>query len=198
MWVTKKLRVLFMLACMFVFLPSFQNGNEVEVQADSSMTIQLKFDNPRILFDDYRDFQAWSELMRSGAEVDSALIEALTDWGMTLEQYIVSQERRYESAMDYLTRKTGLSIDRIESLYESKRKTDIWFISFAFVLLLIAFYSALGRTYKNSIGGWRRQVAIFTMYIISFSIGATLLYYLLLRTVNSDYHYLNQMLNLSG
>ena len=193
----KKLRILFMLALMFIFLPSFQNsGYQVEMPADSSMTIQVEFGNPRILIDDYRNFQAWSELVRSGAKVDSALIETFTEMGMTLTQYIDAQERRYESAMDYLTRRTGLSIETIEATYEKKRKTDISLIVFAGVLLLIAWYSAFGKTNKNRIGGWRRQVAIFVVYTISFGIGAILLYYLLLFTVNSNYQYMNQMLNL--
>jgi hypothetical protein len=188
-----------MLTCMFLFLPSFQNsGPQVEVPADSSMTIQLKFDNPRILIDDYRNFQAWAELVRSGVEVNSALTEALSDLGMTIDQYIVFQERRYESAMDYLTRRTDLSVDTIEKLYDKKRKTDISLIIFAFVLLLIAWYSAFGGTNKNLVGGWKRQMAIFTSYSISFGIGSLLLYYLLLFTVNSGYQHMNQMLNLSG
>lgn len=193
----KKLRILFMLACMFIFSSSFtSNKPQDKVYTDSSMIIQLQFENPRILIDDYRDFQAWAELVRSGAEVDSALIEALTNWGMTLEQYLVSQERRYESAMDYLTRRTGLSINTIETTYEKKRKTDISLIVFAGVLLLIAWYSAFGKTNKNQIGGWRRQVAIFMSFTLAFAIGTGLLYYLLLFTVNSDYLYMNQMLNL--
>jgi hypothetical protein len=184
---------------MFVFLSSFTNGEpQNEMRVDSSMTIQLEFENPRILIDDYRNFQVWAELMRSGAKVDSALIEALTAIGITLEQYIVSQERRYESAMDYLTRRTDLSIETIETTYENKRKSDIFLISFAFVLLLIAWYSAFGKTNKNRIGGWARQVGIFTVYIMAFGIATTLLYYLLLFTINSDYQYMNQMLNLSG
>ena len=195
----KHLRILLMLLCMFLFLPSFTNGDpEPVTSADSSMTIQVEFANPRILIDDYRSFQAWSELVRSGAEVDSALIESFTKMGMTLDQYIVSQERRYESAMDYLTRRTGLSIDTIETSYEKKRKTDIMLIIFAFVLLLISFYSAFAKTTKNRIGGWRRQVAVFAVYTTAFGLGMVLLYYLLLFTVNSDYQYLNQMLNLSG
>lgn len=188
-----------MLFCIFLFLPSFTNGDtEPVTSADSSMIIQIEFENPRILIDDYRNFQAWSELVRSGAEVDSALIETFTAMGMTLIQYIEAQERRYESAMDYLTRRTGISIDTIETSYEKKRKTDIMLIIFAFVLLLISFYSAFARTTKNRIGGWRRQVAVFTVYIISFGLGMALLYHLLLYTINSDYQYLNQMLNLSG
>ena len=187
-----------MLAFMFVFLSSFQNnGQQVEVPADSSMTIQFEFDNPRILIDDYRNFQAWAELVRSGAEVDSALIEAITAWGMTLEQYIVSQERRYESAMDYLTRRTGLSIDKIETAYETKRRTDIELIIFSSILLVISFFTAFRGSKINKKYGWTRQVAIFMVYVVSFGIGILLLYHLLLRTVNSDYyHYLNQMLNL--
>ena len=195
----RKLRILLMLFCIFLFLPSFTNGDtEPVTSADSSMIIQIEFENPRILIDDYRNFQAWSELVRSGAEVDSALIETFTAMGMTLIQYIEAQERRYESAMDYLTRRTGISIDTIETSYEKKRKTDIMLIIFAFVLLLISFYSAFARTTKNRIGGWRRQVAVFTVYIISFGLGMALLYHLLLYTINSDYQYLNQMLNLSG
>ncbi len=186
-----------MLACMFLFLPSFTNNDsQTVVRTDSSMIIQLEFDNPRILIDDYRNFQAWAELVRSGAKVDSALIETVTTMGMTLIQYIEAQERRYESAMDYLTRRTDLSIETIETTYEKKRKTDISLIVFAGVLLLIAWYSAFGKTNKNRIGGWRRQVGIFMAYTIAFGIATTLLYYLLLFTVNSDYQYMNQMLNL--
>ena len=194
----KKLRILLMLALMFVFLPSFQNSEyQVEVPTDTSMTIQLEFDNPRILIDDYRNFQAWAELMRSGAEVDSALIETFTAMGMTLIQYIEAQERRYESAMDYLTRRTGLSIDTIETIYEKKRKTDISLVGFAFILLLIAWYSAFGKTNKNRQGGWRRQVGIFAAYIVAFGIFTALLHYLLLFTVNSEYLLnMNQLLNL--
>ena len=193
----KKLRILFMTAFMFVFLSSFTNGEpKIEPQSDSSMTIQVEFQNPRILIDDYRDFQTWSELVRSGAEVDSALTETLTVMGMTLTQYIASQERRYESAMDYLTRRTGLSIDTIEKTYKKERLTHLYLTILAFVLFIITFYSAFGDSLKNKIGGWKRQIAIFGVYLITSGIVIALIYYLLLFTVNSDLQYINQMLNL--
>lgn len=189
-----------MLACMFLFLPSFTNSDpQTIVRADSSMTVQLEFANPRILIDDYRNFQAWAELVRSGAEVDSTIIETFTTMGMTLVQYIESQERRYESAMDYLTRRTGLSIDTIDTAYEKKRKSDIGIILISFILLLTSFYTAFNRkTGKNPRNNWRRQVAIFVVYNILYGVGIVLLYHLLLFTANSEYHYINQMLNLSG
>jgi len=196
----KKLRILLTLACMFLFLPSFTNGDpKTEIRSDSSVIIQVEFDNPRILIDDYRDFKTWSELVRSGAEVDSALIETLTEMGVTLSQWIVSQERRYESAMDYLTRMTGLSITTIENAYEKKRRTDIELLVFSFILLIISFYTAFNYKAKKKMNNtWNRQVAIFMVYNILFGLGILLLYHLLLFTINSDYHYINQMLNLSG
>ena len=196
----KKLRVLLTLSFLFLFLVGFTNGDPPQPEAveDSSITVQVEFESPRILIDDYRSFQAYAEHMRAQGEKDSAMIKAFENIGQSFDQYLNSLERRYESSMDYLSYKTGKSIDEIYTAYDRKRKSDIVLVYLSIALFLIAFVTAFNRSIKNQRLGWRRQIAVFIVWTALFSGLIALLYQLLLFTLNKDYYYIEQMLNLSG
>lgn len=200
----KRLRKLLILLFAFFTLSSFTNGNPSTVnQKVDSIYMQFMFENPRILIDDYRDFQAWTNQMRKSTEFDSALIKVLKDAGMSFDQYVESQERRYESAMDYLTRRTNYSMEAIEIMCERKTKSDLVLVVLSAFLLLSAAIIAFRDTSHKSkrlkrSNSWPRQIAIFVVLLIIFLGLVSALYYLLLFTMNSDYHHMLQLLNLSG
>lgn len=196
----KRFRIL-ILSFLFMFLVSFTNGitQEPTYAKDSTVIHQVQFENPRILIDDYRSFQAWREYVESDMEVDSAMRAAFERIGQSFDQYVAFQERRYESAMDYMTRRTGYSLDEIEAAYARKRRIDIFFIIGAVGSFLIAMVTAFSdsKKYKRRNTPQRQFMQLFVNLLLSAAL-LTATYYLLLFTVNYEYHHINQLLNLSG
>jgi len=182
---------------MFGFLSSFTKSEIItDTSGQTSTNVYVEFENPRILIDDYRTYKALADMMRSNTEFDSAVIENMANANTNWQKYIESQERRYESSMDYLTRKTGKTIDEIYKAYEKRRKTRISIAIFGILSVIFAFFTALND--KNKKGGWPAQWALFTLMIFVSALLMMLVDGLLLYTVNSDYHYINTILNLSG
>lgn len=195
----KKIRLLLIALFAFVTLSSFTEGTVKESLSEDSVrqTVLVQFDNPRILIDDYREYQGWAEVMKTYRSKDSTLNETIQGLNTIFGSYVISQERRYESSMAYLTRKTGFTIDEIYNAYEKKRRTDVGLAMSSILLLFLAFFIAYSGE-KSMKGGWLRQACWFVILSSLFGAILYLINWLLLITINQPYHYINEILKLSG
>ena len=195
----KKTIITFVLSLLFMFSTAFTGDTrDNQVDRDSTNTVTVQFENPRILIDDHRALTAWTEILRSNAAVDSAKIEMMDGLNHNLSSYVESQERREkESGMDYLTRRTGLTSDEIITITEKRHRTKK--IESIIYLLMILISSMVAFNKQSGLkGGWYRQMALFIALLLLSTLTIYATDRLLLMSVNLDYHSMIELLNLSG
>jgi len=90
-----------------------------------ALDVNIKFNNPNVVVSDERDFAAFKRLFDEQKESDNAIANAITEISGYLPYMVENQERRYESAMDYLTRKSGYPANDIEKFIKQKRLSEI-------------------------------------------------------------------------
>jgi len=192
----KKTVITLVLSVLFMVFSGFVDTNTVEVEMNkdsTNNTVFVEFSDPHILIDDYRDLQAITELFDKYSEGDSALIGILGGINYNLGQFIESQERRYESSMDCLQQKTGMSIDSIQEAHAQRQRiiaTEIVISLIALVLIMILVFNR-----GNRKKGWQNQLAWFVMLIVAYSLAIMLVDRLLF--LNTDYHFIKNIIELS-
>lgn len=183
---------------LFVFvLPSFtlpqeRGPDEKTIQKSSdSVFVNVKFQNPELIVTDDRD--AFLNQMKYSITRDAELLNVVKQFNAKFDDALKLQERRYESSMDYLQRKTGYSIGQINKFIYKNNQRDVFIGCFAlaFSFILYVIYNASYRQLKESMNGLVMAYTIITVLILMF------LYLMWPMFIGHDYISFYKLLKLS-
>jgi len=164
-----------------------------EVNRDTT-TLQVTFQNPRVVISDERTSEAITTYFKERDSTSTKVAAFLERAVSVIEQ---DQERRYESAMDYLSRETGLSSYNIKSNVEQviKRNTVLKLIYSILIISVITVWWLLTR---NLLIDWQQRFVQLGV-LITFLVTLYILYCAILRIMTpSEYLFLNEILKLSS
>lgn len=189
------LSVVFLLG--FLFTSSFSNGPEEQTVYKSgrdSTTLEVKFQNPRVVISDERTSEAITTYFKERDSLSVAVLQFLDEAKDVMQQ---DQERRYESAMDYLSRRYDLSPIIIESnIKQTIQRHNRLKLSYA-ILTLIVIVSWWAVT-RNLLIDWQErfiQLGLLTAFLVALYI----LFCAILRiSVPFEYQFLNEIIKLSS
>jgi len=179
-----------------LFNTSFSNGPEnaiVHKTDKDSTTLEVKFQNPRVVISDERTSEAITTYFKERDLNTTEFISFLQNAMSVIEK---DQERRYESAMDYLSRETGLSSYRIKSHVEQtiKRNTVLKLI---FSILIISTITIWWFLTRNLLIDWQQRF-IQLGVLITFLVTLYILYCAILRIVTpNEYLFLQELTKLA-
>lgn len=149
-----------------------------------SVIVQVQFENPITLIDDNRTLQMWTEFIETKFKTDSAFIGT---FDKLISEYKTSQERRYESAMDYLQRISGWSEEKISTTLH--KNTQLKRIAILLFLIVFALIYSLGVAAKTDVK------IVFLFWFIFFILELSVF---LLTYIKSDFYQLHQLIKLAG
>lgn len=164
------------------------------ISSGDSATLEVKFQNPRVIVSDERTSDAITSYLR---DRDSLLTASVKEFFRETKDVIEQdQERRYESAMDYLSRSTGLSPPEIKDGIETAVRRDNAFkLSYSLIVIALVFLWWLFT--KNKLYDWQDRL-VQLMGLIAFSVALYILFCAILRsTTPVEYHFMYEILNLS-
>jgi hypothetical protein len=155
----KSIIYLLMFVCAFV-LPSFTYSHEGEKRIASNTMIQkptdslmvsVAFNNPQLIVTDERN--ALQQQLNTQELSNKELINVAKRMDSTFSKLVVLQERRYESVMDCLQRKTGFSESQIRKILKQKNFLDVLYVgtNIIFIFALIIVYNTSFRRLKENI-----------------------------------------------
>jgi hypothetical protein len=196
----KRLLATVVLLLGFLFTTGFTSDpvNSEYVSGRDSTTVEVKFQNPRVIISDERTGEAIANFMQ---ERDSLFEAFVTDFGGTSDELIAlletDQERRYESAMDYLSRRLNMSPDNIiEIISDNISRQNRLFLVFAIMLTLTIGWMILRDT-RSVRSSSDRLVDV--LYTVMFAVVLYLLYCSILRIVAPDeFEFIKNLTQLSG
>ncbi len=189
------LSVVFLLG--FLFTSSFSNGPEEQTVYKSgrdSTTLEVKFQNPRVIISDERTSEAITTYFKERDSLSVAVLQFLDEAKDVMQQ---DQERRYESAMDYLSRRYDLSPIIIESnIKQTIQRHNRLKLSYA-ILTFIVIVSWWAVT-RNLLIDWQErliQLGLLTAFLVALYI----LFCAILRiSIPFEYQFLNEIIKLSS
>jgi len=116
------------LLILLAFVTSFdipQNQNVEKKTNSDSLTVNLKFQNPNLVLKDYRNYELLNRLIETNQDSDNEIAQAINNVTGVLPYIVENQERRYESAMDFLERRTEYKSQEIEKFIRQHRLSQI-------------------------------------------------------------------------
>lgn len=180
----------------FLFNTGFSNDPEMNTVTQANRdttTLQVKFQNPRVIISDERTSEAittyFKERDSSSTKIASFLERAVS----VIEK---DQERRYESALDYLSQESGLSPETVKLTVEQaiRRNTVLKLIYSIIILSVLTSWWLLTR--KLLIDWQQRFVQLGVL--ITFLVTLYILYCAILRLMTpAEYLFLDEILKLS-
>ena len=163
---------------LFVILSGFgypQENVEKKTQSDST-TITLKFQNPNLKIVDERNLDLITKFIEERDASENAIAGAINQVSGYLPYMVENQERRYESAMDYLERTTLYSTNEIEQFIKQKRFSEMLASIVLITSLILAYlYIVIPTNWKSM--DWR--------IFLTKAIGVTLISLLIYATLNT-------------
>lgn len=181
----------------FLFTSSFSNGPEEQIVYKSgrdSTTLEVKFQNPRVIISDERTSEAITTYFRERDSLSVAVLRFLDEAQDVMQQ---DQERRYESAMDYLSRRYDLSPTIIESnIKQTIHLHNMLKLSYAIMtfIVLISWWAVT----RNLLIDWQERFIQLGL-LIAFLVALYILFCAILRiSVPFEYQFLNEIIKLSS
>lgn len=157
----KKQSIVYLLMFVFAFvLPSFsfpdkddgKGSVEKTMQTTSdSVTVNVKFNNPSVTITQH----SLEKKLESQALSNKELIDVVKGFGDNFTKLNELQERRYESAMTQLERRTGYSVGQINKFIKQKNElyVIIGIMLLVHLILLVTLYNTSYRRLRESVEG---------------------------------------------
>ena len=164
------------LAFLMLFNLNSQGDTTKIDSVDNSLTVEVKFENPQldVSINDQRDenyIDIFTQVLNNNLLSNNKLDGTLTQLDNHLANYMkTQQERRYESSMDYLIRKTSMKKQNIQNAINQYHKITM-FTYFILTLLIIGIYISYFREHNKYERDWRYSVskAIGLTIVLSFT-----------------------------
>ena len=175
---------------------SFQQDiiQQVYQSRSDSLTIMVdgKLQPSTLIISDERDMQTLATLLQTNTNSNEGIVTSLTNIHGDMSGWMSADlERRSESSMDYLERKSGWSSERIDTAINTETKKDRTSIYGSGLTAIISVLLLLGRkTWKSP------TQCIGAIMAAVICIVAT--YFIIQVTGQTDYSYLDNLLKLSG
>jgi hypothetical protein len=168
------------------------------VGRDSATTIEVKFQNPRLVISDERTYEAITTTIQSYMEgrdtINNEVLAFLDNVFGIVEK---DQERRDESMMGYLSRKTDMPPDKLKPILLKQLSAErTWFILFSIIVSIVTIVS-LVKDDKSTMHSSDRAVNVLHLLI---KIGVLYLLYcsLLYVFTSTDYEFIQKLILMSG
>ena len=187
-----------LLPLLFLFLSSFSFQQDVTrqqaVEDSIHITVTGKMEPSKLVIDDTRNSEALAVLLQSTINSDKELVSSVKQINNSLTGWITtSLERDGESAMDFLERKSGWTIERINNAIYRKQKINSTSLLSSIGIALVLGYFMIQKNWQNPIRAVFCAVG-FLVVIIGI--------YFIVHTLGThsypDYTYLENLLKLSG
>ena len=172
----KKLFLAIFLPLLFLLFSSFgypQDTTTGKVAKEDSLYI--KFQNPNITVNDTRNLDIMQSMIDRNLQTDSEVASAIRELNVFLPYIVESQERRYESALDYLSRTSGQPTNKIIKYIRQKRLIEA--IQSVVLMTYILFNFLYIIVYTNE--DWRKYlskiVSVATLGVLLYIVLSTFL-----------------------
>ena len=194
----KRIIIMILLPLLFLFLSSFSFQQDVTrqqaVEDSIHITVTGKMEPSKLVIDDTRNSEALAVLLQSTINSDKELVSSVKQINNSLTGWITtSLERDGESAMDFLERKSGWTIERINNAIYRKQKINSTSLLSSIGIALVLGYFMIQKNWQNPIRAVFCAVG-FLVVIIGI--------YFIVHTLGThsypDYTYLENLLKLSG
>lgn len=168
--------------------------NSTTISSRDSATLEVKFQNPRLVVSDERTSEAVSQYLEGRDSLYTGLFGTLDRAVDIVER---DQERRYESAMDYLSRRTQVPPDKLVQILSDNisRKRKLNLIFSLLITILVYFYILRDTKLIRPTGD--RLVSL--IYLLAIGVALYLLYCSLINILSPiEFEFIKTLTQLSG
>jgi len=186
--------VVLLLGFLFSSHTPYDPGVSSTTVDKDSTTLEVKFQNPRVIVEDNRTVNTITEYLKNKNSIGEDVITFLQSVDQTVKK---DQERRYESALDYLSRRSSISKeDIILNLNTYIKKRNIISIVFATLFILLVLRWQYVNLHKLMDG--IEKIASFGILLV-YSVALYILYLSILRIITPyEYMFIKELLKLTG
>ena len=187
-----------LLPLLFLLLSSFSFQQDITKQqavGDSiHITVNGKMEPAKLVINDTRDSKALAILLQSTINSDKELVSSIKQMNRTLTGWVnTSLEREGESAMDFLERESGWTVERINNAIYRKQTTSTTSLLSSIGTALLLGYFMIRKNWQNPIRAVFCAVGFLVVVAGTYFIVQTLGVH-----IHPDYTYLENLLKLSG